>query len=85
MDLKRHIGFAISEWYKNYFMNPEDQSKRQTRIKVKDNYVDKLNTIEKNMIENIAPPELIVLRERGEHGCAMEYKDTDETIKCGMN
>lgn len=63
------------------FINLNDKSSRQTKVRISDNYLQTLCSIDNTMIEDIAPPELIVLKQRGKYGDKINYTDDEVTNK----
>jgi len=61
------------------FKNPRDNFAQQTKIRTTDRFNQDITQITNDMIKDIEPPELIVLRGRGKSGIRLEYKDTSET------
>lgn len=62
------------------FININDNSKLQTAISVSDTFFKELKPIKNNMIEDVYPHELIILKNR-EDKRKIDYKDTPATIK----
>jgi hypothetical protein len=63
------------------FINLEDNTTRRTKVKVAESYIGTLQQIQNSMIEDIQPPELIILKNRGEFGEKIDYVENDKTIK----
>ncbi len=61
------------------FINLNDKSSRQTKVRINDDYIETLCNIDNKMIEDIAPPELIVLKQRGRYADKINYIDDKET------
>jgi len=63
------------------FINLEDNTTRRTKVKVAESFIGTLQQIQSSMIEDIQPPELIILKSRGEFGEKIDYVENDKTIK----
>lgn len=63
------------------FINLSDNSTRRTKVKASEDFICSLEEIKPSMIEDIQPPELIVLKNRDEFGTKKDYEDNAKAIK----
>jgi len=61
------------------FKNFNDGTGQQTKIIPKDEFAVELKSIKRNMIEENKPPELVILKTRGDDKIKIDYKDTNKT------
>src|SRR5690606_16475896 len=61
------------------FKNFNDGSGQQTKVAPKEEFMEELNTIKKDMYEEVEPPELLVLKNRDGNKNYKDYHDTSQT------
>jgi hypothetical protein len=78
IDGMEKLGLLTSE---TGFLNPEEQTGQLSKFKVVDCFSNEIRSIKNDMILDIQPPELIILKERGKGGKKIDYDDSEKTLK----